>query len=61
MDAQIANLVSRADVVFCPVDVNSHRACLSIKKVCKAQYKSYYRFAGSSLCSILQALAWIDS
>ena len=32
---EIEKLVDKADVVFCPVDMNSHHACRYCKKICK--------------------------
>jgi len=53
----LENLIGRADVVLCPVDVNSHRACLSVKKICKKWEKPYYMLPSSSVSSISRALA----
>ena len=33
--SDVEELVSKADVIFCPVDINSHGACRNVKKVCK--------------------------
>ena len=33
--SEIRNIVGRTDMVFCPVDINSHNACRHIKKACK--------------------------
>ncbi len=60
-DDILQGLVSRADVVLCPVNVNSHRACLSIKRICKTHHKPYYMLASSSLSSISEALASLAS
>jgi hypothetical protein len=48
--------VKRSDVVLCPVDVNSHNACLSVKKICKKIDKPYWMLSNSSLTSITQSL-----
>jgi hypothetical protein len=53
----LENLIGWADVVLCPVDVNSHRACLSVKKTCKKWEKPYYMLPSSSVSSISRALA----
>jgi hypothetical protein len=53
----LQNLIGWADVVLCPVDVNSHRACLSVKKICKKWEKPYYMLSSSSVSSISRALA----
>jgi hypothetical protein len=49
-------LVDRSDVVICPVDVNSHSACLHVKKCCKELKKPYYMLRNSSISSIHQTL-----
>ncbi|HEC36184.1 MAG TPA: DUF2325 domain-containing protein, partial [Anaerolineae bacterium] len=36
--------------------VNSHRACLSVKKICKKWEKPYYMLPSSSVSSISRAL-----
>ena len=53
----LENLVGWADVVLCPVDVNSHRACLCVKETCKLWEKPYYMLSSSSVSSISRALA----
>jgi actin-related protein len=53
----LENLVGWADVVLCPVDVNSHRACLCVKETCKQWEKPYYMLSSSSVSSISRALA----
>ena len=53
----LENLVGWADVVLCPVDVNSHRACLCVKETCKQWEKPYYMLRSSSVSSISRALA----
>jgi len=49
--------IKRSDIILCPVDYNSHGACLSVKKICKKLDKNYQILPGSSLNSISQALA----
>ena len=48
--------VRRADVVLCPVNINSHYACLAVKKMGKKHGKSVQMLAGSGLGVISQAL-----
>jgi len=50
------NLVGRVDIVLCPIDCNSHGACLSVKKFCKRQNKPYRMLPNSSLSSISREL-----
>lgn len=45
-----------ADVVLCPVDVNSHRAALGVKKICKKMQKPFMMLRCSSVSSISRAL-----
>jgi hypothetical protein len=52
----LAGLIRRADVVLCPVDVNSHNACLSVKKYCKKWEKPYHMLASSSISNISRTL-----
>ena len=48
--------IRRSDIILCPVDVNSHNACLSVKKFCKKLRKPYQMLSNSSLTSITRAL-----
>lgn len=52
----LSHLVDRSDVVICPVDVNSHSACLHVKKYCKEQNKPYYMLRSSSLSALHNTL-----
>lgn len=53
--------VQWADVVLCPVDVNSHRAALGVKKICKKMKKPFFMLRSSSVTSISKALDQIAS
>ena len=48
---EIENLVDKTDLVFCPVDINSHKACKYVKKACKIQNKTccFLRSSGLSM------------
>lgn len=48
--------INRCDLVLCPVDVNSHNACLSVKKICKKLNKPYRMLPSSSLSSVARSL-----
>lgn len=48
--------IGHSDVVLCPVDVNSHNACLSVKRICKKSRRPYQMLPSSSLTSIGRAL-----
>jgi hypothetical protein len=52
----LTSLVDRSDVVICPVDVNSHSACLHVKKCCKELNKPYYMLRSSSISTLHQTL-----
>jgi hypothetical protein len=56
-ERMLENLIGWADVILCPVDVNSHHACLSVKKICTKWEKPYYMLTSSSVSSISRALA----
>jgi uncharacterized coiled-coil protein SlyX len=53
----LSHLVERSDAVICPVDVNSHSACLHVKKCCKELNKPYYMLRNSSLSTIHRTLS----
>lgn len=55
-ERNLQNLVGWADVVLCPVDVNSHGAALGVKKMCKKLEKPYFMLRSSSVSSIARAL-----
>ena len=48
----------RADLVLCPVDCNSHAACIVVKKLGKKHNKPVRMLFGSSLNAISQALTY---
>jgi hypothetical protein len=48
--------IEHSDIILCPVDVNSHSACLTVKKHCKAAGKGFQMLRKSSLSSIKSAL-----
>ncbi|MEA1948875.1 MAG: DUF2325 domain-containing protein, partial [Thermodesulfobacteriota bacterium] len=53
----LENRIKRADVVLCPVNINSHNACSVVKKMGKKHRKSIQMLAGSGLGVISQALS----
>ncbi len=59
-ERQLADLVNKSDIVICPVDVNSHAACLSVKKACKKSGKDYYMLRKSSISSVYNTLVNIQ-
>lgn len=52
----LMNKIKRCDVVFCPIDCNSHNACLSVKKLCKKEGKPYKILPRSSISGVMQAI-----
>ncbi|MBT9162678.1 MAG: hypothetical protein DDT27_01240 [Dehalococcoidia bacterium] len=46
---EIEKLVDKADIVFCPVDINSHHACRHCKRICKLTGKPCYFLRSASL------------
>jgi len=53
---EIADVVDKADVVFCPVDINSHYASRSVKKACKLKNRPCYFIRSSGLTSFRRKL-----
>lgn len=56
-ERELEHLIKKSDIILCPVDCNSHNACLSVKKICNRVKKPYQMLSSSSLSSISQALA----
>lgn len=56
-DGALAALVGWADIVLCPVDVNSHGACLGVKRACKKMGKPYDMLRSSGVSTVARALA----
>ena len=52
----LENRIKRADVVLCPVNINSHNACLTVKKLGKKYSRHVQMLAGSGLNAISQAI-----
>ncbi len=52
----LSNLVKQSDIVICPVDVNSHAACLQVKKTCKESGKEFHMLRKSSVSTIYNTL-----
>lgn len=53
---QLENSLKRADVVLCPVNCNSHTACLMVKKLGKKHKKPVHMLSNFSLSAVSQAL-----
>lgn len=59
-ERELESLIKKSDIVLCPVDCNSHGACLCVKKICSRINKPYHMLPSSSLNSISQALSVSD-
>lgn len=52
----IASIIDRNDVIFCPVDINSHNACRLVKQVCKSRGKPCCFLRSSGLSALKKGL-----
>jgi len=55
-NTNLAAMVKRCDVVVCPVNCNSHNACLKVKKLCGRYDKELKILNSASLSAVTQAL-----
>jgi hypothetical protein len=53
---QLADLVGRADLVFCPVDCVSHSACLMARDLCKRANKPFVPLRSAGVTHFRRAL-----
>ena len=53
---EIETIVDGIDMVFCPVDINSHNACKYVKKACKMRDKPCHFLRSSSLSMLIREL-----
>lgn len=56
----LENQLKRADVVLCPININSHNACSTVKKYSKKHRTHVQMLPGSGLSAISQALFEIE-
>lgn len=54
--SRLTCLISKSDIIICPIDINSHAACLHVKKECKKADKRYYMLKNSSLSCVYNTL-----
>jgi hypothetical protein len=54
---EIEQIVDRNDVIFCPVDINSHSACQYVKQMCRAKDKRCYFLRSSGLATFKKELS----
>jgi len=53
----LENSFKRADVVLCPVNCNSHGACLLVKSLGKKHKKPVHMLPGFGLATVSRAMA----
>ncbi len=60
-DKLLERKIIKCDMVFCPVDCNSHNACASAKKFCRKHGKPIKILTSSGITNMAQAIKSIDS
>ncbi len=55
-NADLEAKVKKSDLVLCPVNCNSHNACLRVKKLCSRHNKQLKILSNSSLSAVTQAV-----
>ncbi len=58
-DTALKHSIQKADYVLCPVDVNSHNACHSVKLHCKKMNKPYFMLKNSGVSYISKKITEI--
>jgi Uncharacterized protein conserved in bacteria (DUF2325) len=58
---KLVDVIKQADIVFCPVDCNSHMAAVTTKKLCRRLHKSCYFLRSSGLSHLKEMLREIAS
>ena len=58
-EGQLGRILGQADVVLCPVDCVSHRACLRAKRFCKQTAKPFVPLRTAGLSSFVTGLRWV--
>ena len=57
---EIEVIVEKNDVIFCPVDINSHNACRMVKEACKMRNKPCYFLRSSGLSALKKVLSGFE-
>ncbi len=52
----LKNSLRRADIILCPVNCNSHGACLKVKQLAKKHNKTFYMLPNASLSTLSRLL-----
>lgn len=53
---QLEKCLRRADIILCPVNCNSHGACVKVKDLAKKHHKTFYMLPNGSLSTISRLL-----
>ena len=53
---QLEKCLRRADIILCPVNCNSHGACVKVKNLAKKHHKTFYMLPNGSLSTISRLL-----
>ena len=48
----LIHIFRRADIILCPVNCNSHGACIKVKNLAKKHNKTFYMLPNGSLSTI---------
>ena len=59
-DKLLERKIIKCDMVFCPVDCNSHNACTSAKKFCRKHGKPIKILTSSGVTNMTQAIKSIN-
>jgi hypothetical protein len=59
-DKLLERKIKKCDIVFCPVDCNSHNACASAKKFCRKHGKPIKILTSSGVTNMAQAVKSIN-
>ncbi len=59
-DRLLEKKIINCDIVFCPVDCNSHNACSSAKKLCRKHCKPIKILSSSSVTNMAEAIQSIS-
>lgn len=54
---QLEKSLRRADIILCPVNCNSHGACVKVKNLAKKHNKTFYMLPNGSLSTISRLLS----
>lgn len=56
---QLERSLRRADIILCPVNCNSHGACIKVKNLAKKHKKTFYMLPNGSLSTISRLLGGV--